>query len=290
MTDNFLKEDIKRSNRTFERDVFTSIFKLVAGKPWLARLSNELGELWSEFSDNKQRELIAELLNRFKYVETSDLRAEITVLLESKIQEWNLTPNTCIVTSLSTKSRTNSGELMLSLIRNVFPNTGWSANNFITKVEDALLGIQEDWTLLLVDDFTGTGDTIIELLGDIRNSLKTKKLSNVRIYYLSIAIMNFAVKAVEESVDGFAFLYSLKKGISDFDNDVIRNTNIDIMKGMENGLHHSRYFPTYSFGYGRSEALFSFEGASVPDNVFPIFWWHRDVNGQERVTLFRRLP
>ena len=71
----------------------------------------------------------------------------------------------------------------------------------------------------------------------------------------------------------------LQKGITEAIPQAERNRAIEAMLELESRLLPPRRIPrhaddiSYNFGYGQSEALFWIEGANIPNNVFPIFWW-----------------
>ena len=46
----------------------------------------------------------------------------------------------------------------------------------------------------------------------------------------------------------------------------------------------------YKFGYEKSESLFVLENSNIPNNVFPVFWWPFNLEGErKRITIFKRL-
>lgn len=44
-----------------------------------------------------------------------------------------------------------------------------------------------------------------------------------------------------------------------------------------------------SWGYGHAEALYCRQFGNIPNSVFPIFWWNRNLDGTERPAVFTRV-
>ena len=44
-----------------------------------------------------------------------------------------------------------------------------------------------------------------------------------------------------------------------------------------------------SWGYGHAEALYCRQFGNIPNSVFPIFWWNKNIDGSERKSVFTRV-
>lgn len=44
-----------------------------------------------------------------------------------------------------------------------------------------------------------------------------------------------------------------------------------------------------SWGYGHAEALYCRQFGNIPNSVFPIFWWNKNIDGAERKSVFTRV-
>ena len=81
----------------------------------------------------------------------------------------------------------------------------------------------------------------------------------------------------------------LPKGISDCYVGVALAQAISEMKAAEavlaksNGKRKLR-----SFGYKATEALYAIDGTSIPNNVFPLFWWGKLADQREYRTVLVR--
>ena len=85
----------------------------------------------------------------------------------------------------------------------------------------------------------------------------------------------------------------LEKGLlSDFlTGDALTKAKADI-RALEAKLHETwkgRPLSLFSFGYGKSEALFYLEPYNVPNNVFPVLWWPPLKNNTDRRVVLKRL-
>lgn len=141
---------------------------------------------------------------------------------------------------------------------------------------------------VVVDDFIGSGKTV-----DARYK-----------YFLS--------RHFPDATMRFYFLAGMAKGVSFCKN---RNIPVHCCKIMHKGIHghyHKgellkrlwamRYFESFlgaesgeaklkdnSFGYGQAEALFCRQFGNIPNSVFPIFWWNKNLDGSTRQSVFTRV-
>ena len=141
---------------------------------------------------------------------------------------------------------------------------------------------------IVVDDFIGSGKTV-----------------EARYKY-------FLNRHLGDATICFYFLAGMAKGINYCKN---RNIPVHCCKIMHKGIsgHYSkeellkriwsmRYLESQlgsesgdtklkdnSWGYGHAEALFCRKFGNIPNSVFPIFWWNKNLDGTERQSVFTRV-
>lgn len=141
---------------------------------------------------------------------------------------------------------------------------------------------------ILVDEFSGTGKTLIGRVAHIVNSAKGRGLS-VQPHVGLLFGMEKALENVREALIPVHFCTELKAGISGYFFGHDREKRIATMKRLEEDLFpevSGRLLP--SLGHGEAEALFFVKEQNAPNSNFPIFWWPLDVSGAERVTVMFR--
>ena len=83
----------------------------------------------------------------------------------------------------------------------------------------------------------------------------------------------------------------LDKGISDYYGNKVKET-LDCMLNLEENLGNEfmgKKLSDVSLGYHKSEALFAIDNLTVPNNVFPIFWWPVLKSNVIRNTVLNRI-
>lgn len=119
--------------------------------------------------------------------------------------------------------------------------------------------IKNKFTLCLIDDFIGTGETA---LGAIEYFEKNG-ISRSQIVIISLVGMQEGIERLNENG---CCVYSdviCEKGIAKHDND----EEVRIMKSIEDKI---KIKDEFRFGYGASEALVRM--MRTPNNTFPVYW------------------
>jgi hypothetical protein len=141
---------------------------------------------------------------------------------------------------------------------------------------------------IAVDEFVGSGQTIIN-----RNTeFQRLKLDGAFIDYCLMAGMEDALKLARNNGINIHIEYTMKKGISGYYANPILQENIKEMEQLESKLAKTiekTQLNDHRFGYCRTEALYSRQYRNIPNNVFPLFWWKKNVYNNSRVTLFDRV-
>ncbi|MBS9770720.1 MAG: hypothetical protein J7F05_09655 [Trichodesmium erythraeum GBRTRLIN201] len=178
----------------------------------------------------------------------------------------------------TTAGKTKSAEFLFYMlinenISNVFCQENMyfshSLNNIFKKMD-----FEKD-LIVLIDDFSGTGETAIstcEKLLSIYDPKKPEKklLEPSNLVIITIAALRGAIENIKAQMN--IDLYSSitgDKGISDKYDDP--KLMINLMKKIEKKIgFRDDFLEKYSLGYKSSEAMFSF--LRPPNNTFPVFW------------------
>ena len=150
--------------------------------------------------------------------------------------------------------------------------------------------LQNNYNIVLIDDFIGTGDTICKKVKYLLKTLHNRKIADYSIHIVSLAAMNFAKEPMDKLKIPYYSVHWLSKGISEKIDLAKRATAIKAMEDLEAKLKENvSGRKLQNFGYKRSESLFALESNNIPNNVFPIFWWTHLKDNTKRKTLFRRI-
>lgn len=137
--------------------------------------------------------------------------------------------------------------------------------------------ITDNTTIVLVDDFVGTGETAVNAVDFVRE-LQPSLIDNSKIIVLCIVALHEGIKKLAEI--GVKTYCSIErgKGISEEIIDEERDDAKEIMVGIES--HLTKLKDEFRFGYNGSEALVCME--RCPNNTFPIYWLTKNTAPYER--------
>ncbi len=141
---------------------------------------------------------------------------------------------------------------------------------------------------IAVDEFIGSGQTILNL----HKEFLDKPFKDATIDYCLIAGMDDSINKVREGGLNIRVEYPMKKGITAYYSGECLRDRIKDMSCLEDKLAvkiGDLLLEDHHLGYGQSEALYTKLYANVPNNVFPVFWWKKYKQGNNRLTLFDRV-
>ena len=222
--------------------------------------------------DNEERELFLDMLKRFTFLPLSQYPKELSIAVNQLITSVK-TKKIVVYNGMSNREwgYVKSNYLISYQFKgsNLRYNLDPSDKYFIVKdrLKDLLqIKSYDDTTLVLVDDFIGTGDTIENAFSHIMNRLKAHNIIIRNYAVVCIAAMNEAIKRLSNSGIMVFCTHKLGKGISDYytGEDLARAKRI--MTQIEDKI---KVNPSYRFGYGQSEALVCME--RCPNNTFALF-------------------
>ena len=120
--------------------------------------------------------------------------------------------------------------------------------------------------LFLVDDFSGSGETVFSCLDYLKQE---KQILDNKITILLLAGMKDSINKIQQK--GYEVYCDLiqEKGISSIIDDIKRNDFTILMNEIE-AKYHIDINSEIHFGYNHSESLITL--IRTPNNTFPIFW------------------
>ncbi|AOC93232.1 hypothetical protein BB050_00076 [Flavobacterium anhuiense] len=248
------------------------------------RFSNSLSQLdiitWLENFDKTDWKKALTVLNNFEYYSTKDIIKEYENGLQNIIN--NSSGKIFLIPVGNIRKKGNerivyyfgkSGSAMVYYLKKT-PSFTRNSNRLTLLEESKFSELPENATIVLVDDFSGTGGTILEYYNKIKTELPEKHT----IIVLTVAFMEKAEETLKKSnihlignkkipafsERGSVFGYYPKmKAIRDF---CFRYGND--LYSLEDYNNKNKQHP---LGYQNTQALIGFEH-SIPNNTLSIIW------------------
>ena len=126
---------------------------------------------------------------------------------------------------------------------------------------------REDDIIVLIDDFVGSGCSILKA----RSILDTSSALYSRIIVCCIVCHSIGFDLLFKNSIPVVSKFLTSRGISDYYKEPELTYSLELMKGIEDKMSVT---PDYLLGYGSCEALISM--VRTPNNTLPIFWKNTD--------------
>lgn len=213
----------------------------------------------------------------------------------SKVQDdWRLREDDTQFVASTGDLEADSAQAVLYALKPELKRAGWARARTTNHALRAHKLFKSHPHLVLVDEFAGTGKTLIgrvkHLRSEYANAAKQGKVtSDFTIRICLIACMEQAFTRLKRAgIDVYSTLL-LRKGISAYYKGPDLCNACKHMIALEKKLSPSSYGVRLpNFGYGKAQALYGSAG-NAPNSVFPIFWWSHLQNGTLRSTILERL-
>ncbi|MEQ9441729.1 MAG: phosphoribosyltransferase [Cyclobacteriaceae bacterium] len=281
---------MKRDNREIDPLTFKELLELSMDVKWLIRYNIQLATIWNLFKGDEERELIKTLLGRFTYLDSGDIMQITQKIRQTVIESWKLESTNTFFVATSDNPEADGSQAFIQSLKNNFAS--WKERNFnnsVSNIED----FDNNSNIVLVDDFIGSGKTAIRRLKWVNDKLYELEKNKSRVYFIAIAGMEEGINNInKEFYEELFVAHKLHKGISDYFSDSEKGKMLELMLTMEERLgakYKRKKLRDFSLGYGKSEALYTVEALSTPNNVFPVFWWPVLADGTDWDTFFKRL-
>ena len=249
-------------------------------------LFNRFCERILEINENKKRDLVLELTERYLWVQEEQYIHYLIDAVKKMMQmkpEINEKTKIYIMPLVSPEDegKTKSSSMLVYLFNSVKLRHDNVLSRYkfeiIDKNENLSLYLEnKDAILVLADDYVGTGETAEKCLLHI---LKMKvEISQIAI--VSLVAQQMGLDYLSKYNVCVSASVVRQRGISDFYEDEILHENIQLMREIEDKMSIRE---KYKFGYKKSESLVTM--CRTPNNTFPIFW---EESGNMKIAPFPR--
>lgn len=296
-----LKKIVVRNYSDFD---YENLCELYFKHDWLHSQANHQGfeNLWFDYNSNEEKSILKDLINNFTYLKQEKALLLTETKLAACLTKWGLTPGNTLFVGFKAHRYIDGSSILLNLFKPILANNHpkWEEYNFLPDFLYGKSRIDNNGfpnmglslkNIVLVDDFVGTGDTAVKRINEMKKKiLETGK--DVNLYMFTLAIMEQAIKPVKKTGIEFEACQILKKGTKlaypKYTNFLMR-TKIERMERILSKGSGDMLLEDFTLGYGKSEALYSWNTFNMPNNNYPIFWWHRYLDGTTRKAMFNRM-
>lgn len=275
--------------------MFNIIFHLSKKQPWLDKVVEPLNQLlFDECQDNEERELILNLIDRFTYIEDNECWEYLTSMANYIIKIPGLDFDSTQIVGLAGDSNSDSSQYILYGLKGILGQLDCSITKFETNFQKACGNCKKYnlSTIILVDEFVGTGQTVLGRIKKIKEQFVQVKIDepSYKIHVTSLVATEQGVEFLKERGIDINVQLLLKKGIDDYHSNSEAKKLKERMINLENRCLSKKYKNTNmpSLGYGQAQATYYRLNINVPNSVFPIFWWNKNANNQNRKVLIHR--
>ena len=275
-----------------DRFLRKKMFDLFKQQPWLAHREEKLNKLIDMCDDISDIDMIFDLLSRFKYVGIESLSIHLRDIVDHINEEFGEEAFSFQLCAATADGDADSGQSILYAFKSE-PISEILLEDFIltNSLSRAIKIMDQRKNIILLDEFAGTGETIVSRIKSIRGREKELKNKNnhnfsCKVSVCLVAAMDSAVELIKKYADDVYSSIVLKKGITDEVDFNKRDVSIFRMLSLEESFVKDKKF--YRLGYGQTEALYFREKGNIPNNVFPVFWSKNKIDDKNWKPLFYR--
>ncbi len=276
-----------------KKDTFRIMFDLLLIQPWLIDKQEVLEHLlYKECSSHKARELLIELIKRFEFLDNDRYQILMRQIAREIVADPHLHEQSTLIAAMSVGSGADSGQAIIYSLKTLLPEQKWWKHTLVNDALHAFKTFTRNAPLkdiILVDEFIGTGQTVIGRVKTIQAQFSGSKIEDFTIQVKVLAATEAGIKNIEAEGIKITAQVIIKKGITDYYNEQAAEEKKQVMLKLEGILSKDfsgREMPT--MGYGQAEALYYRKDTNLPNSVFPIFWWAEYSNKKPRDTLLIR--
>ena len=275
-----------------KKEQFNFMLDMVRSQLWLADKTEELKHvLYSDCQCDTSRKLVSEIVNRFLYVSREDNYRLLTGMAQEIVSEYSAREASTLIAALGVSSGVDSSQHVAYSLKPILEQKKWRRH---MAVNDSSAAYRKGKStghnqIILVDEFVGSGQTVITQVKSIRAQFESAKAVDYNISVKVLVSTEIGFKNVIDAGIPITAQSLVKKGIDDYYSIQEASCYRDLMRSIEGNLsteYLGRAMP--SLGYNDAQATYCRQDGNTPNSVFPIFWWAFDKHNQDRCVLMIR--
>lgn len=276
---------------TFPRDIFEASMRLVWDQRWLFKMNREFTELLASCPSDQHRQMLIDLLTRTTYISAEKYVELIDKMREQVEVIWKLTPASTLFVSSNNKHHVDSSKEVLNQLKSsAWKDPAWKKQQFHIAFSTAIDAARDGYALVIVDDFVGSGESMLKALSWLAQAAAAKKIG-IDLRVLTAGGCAEGVSNIRNAGYTVECMIPITKGLSDHLTGQQLSEALSQMTELEDALEAElsgkANFAPYRLGWRQQEAVYVRQGGNTPNNVFPIFWWRRLKNGIRSAIMHR---
>lgn len=270
-----------------DEEIGDLVFKVSLKRSDLEDYDEEIADLFRVCGVQLEIDVVTHLLEQLHMPSLDQIPAMLTAMADFA-KELLQDGKRLAIVAMAYDGSADGSQTIIQLLK---PKLGRSKSHKIFNSVPQYLrkgGIDEFPRYLLVDDFMGSGQTVLNRVKEIENNAKGRKMS-VEPHICLLYGMERAIQKVQGEGLDIRVVNSLRAGLSGHFSGNDLNSRVEAIRRIETQLApivDGVNVP--SLGYNEAEATFCIRDTNAPNSNFPIFWWPEDASGSERRTLMVR--
>ena len=277
---------------------FEKVLQLAFKYPWLQTKTQALTALlFEDCEDEAQTQLVIDILDRLKHITIHEYN-ECVSNLALDIATCGIEPKLSFITAMSPNSEADSGQSVLYDLKGELSKLEWKGYRSVNRFDQTAKAYtdfkknegEQKINIVLVDNFVGTGSTVINRVKRIREIFNQSKYPEPTILVKVLICTEGGKKKITDEDIEFSSYYivddKLLEKIYDLSEVEQKKELMRLIEKKLSSSYNEREFP--SLGYGESQVALSIESKNTPNNVFPVFWWKYYSDNKVRDVLLHR--
>ncbi|MDK1377236.1 MULTISPECIES: hypothetical protein [unclassified Sinorhizobium] len=282
----------ERLPMTLDEATFDRSLRLMENHTWIASKNDRFNELLMFCSRDEERSLVFDIVERYTYVDSEQLRQCLQQIAERITNEWKCGPQDSVIVAMDKSRHADSSAAIAWFLKPILGDMAdWETNQFFKALGEAVTAVPDGGKIVIVDEFVGTGQSLKRALKWLSGKLDEQGKS-AKLFVATVAAMEASKEKDLSLAEDFFSTIWMKKSIRDFYPPETAELHERLMLSLEERLLKEDGYmrlEKYSLGYKKSQSAYFFENGNPPNNNFPIFWWKRLANGSRRRPLTPRV-
>jgi hypothetical protein len=232
-------------------------------------------------------DLVHRLIRRFTFLSSDEYENMLLLIAQYIADNFDLA--TTILCATTADRHKDSAQKVLYDLTSTFALIGEYKVRAINRYDAIQREKTAFETVILIDEFIGSGQSIVGRVDAIvRSFLHAKKIPPL-VHAIAIAGMSDSLRVIAHRFSSLNVCVALPKGIAHIAAATERLHEYRTMFTLEASLAPTSHGETLpSLGFAQCEALYSRQNGSCPNNVFPLFWWPELLGNVPRAPIFPR--